>query len=479
MVGTFDTFVDTINEKMETMKKKKKVEIELKRIAAERSLTMATTAFGDGIEYVRESVEMKASLDQDKIKEASTDAREIIAYQLEQKKNNLWRSISYLAKKLYADERQDYNNKVKSQILAKFKEFKQVILDATTELHESQSNKWLEYQNAMSDYYKFYDVKIIGAKQSLFDVAQHLLLKKLKTILQKENTETGGKFDDYEHKVFKQLHQNRDIMTALYNNAIGSIDKIEDKYLTTPLIEILNGHKEEADYEFDYREDLFLDDFVIIREWWTNFLEDELHLFEEHVVAQAVLCDDRIKEEKQYLVQKTTQMKEEMQTFYDEENKTFKDFVDECVNRFKWLLKKYGMDAKLPTEDELHQISPDPFTGALNYIDQKKHEQQHDEGVHHGHGDYENYSEQDDPLEKLPGKPTIPKNQGLKPHDIIEGPKEEDNGHDTPTHEHTTPFLEEHNNQDHLAVSDVDSHIDEGGVVAEVNEVLAGGKVVN
>ena len=255
MVGTFDTFVEKINEKMAALKEKKKKEIELKRLAAERSLTMATTAFGDGIEYVRESVEMKAGLDQDKIKEASTDAREIIAYQLEQKKNNLWRSISYLAKKLYADERQDYNNKVKSQILAKFKEFRQVILDATTELHESQSEKWLEYQTAMSDYYKFYDKKIIGAKQSLFDVAQHLLLKKLKTILQKENDETGGKFDEYEHKVFKQLHQNRDIMAALYNNAIGSIDKIDDKYLTTPLIEILNGHKEEADYEFDYRED--------------------------------------------------------------------------------------------------------------------------------------------------------------------------------------------------------------------------------
>lgn len=67
-------------------------------------------------------------------------------------------------------------------------------------------------------------------------------------------------------------------------------------------------------------------------------------------------------------------MKEEMQDFYDEENALFKDYVDECVNRFKWLLKKYGMDAKLPDEDELHAISPDPFTGALNYLDQKAHE---------------------------------------------------------------------------------------------------------
>lgn len=106
---------------------------------------MATGAFGDGIKYVRESVEIKAGMDQNAIETAAKDAREIIAYQLEQKKNNLWRSISYLAKKLYANEREDYNNEIKTQILAKFKEFKEVIVDATTELHESQSEKWLEY----------------------------------------------------------------------------------------------------------------------------------------------------------------------------------------------------------------------------------------------------------------------------------------------------------------------------------------------
>ena len=306
MTGTFDTFVKTINTKIDTIKEKKKEEINLRRIAAERSLTMATGAFGDGIEYVRESVELKASIDMTGIQEASTDAREIIAFQLEQKRNNLWRSISYLAKKLYADERADYNNKIKSQILSKFKEFKQVILDATTELHESQSEKWLDYQTAMADYYKFYDKKIIGAKQSLFDVAQQLLMKKLKTLLIEEDENTGGKLDEYEMKVFKQLHQNRDIMTALYNNAIQSIDKIQDRYLTTPLIEILNGHKEEADYEFDYREDTFLDEFVLVREWFTTFLEDELDAFEEHVVEQAVVVDDRIQKEKQLLVQKTS-----------------------------------------------------------------------------------------------------------------------------------------------------------------------------
>ena len=32
----------------------------------------------------------------------------------------------------------------------------------------------------MANYYKFYDTKVIGAKQSLFDVAQGLLVKKMK-----------------------------------------------------------------------------------------------------------------------------------------------------------------------------------------------------------------------------------------------------------------------------------------------------------
>ena len=76
-------------------------------------------------------------------------------------------------------------------------------------------------------------------------------------------------------------------MSSLYNNAIQSIDKIEDRYLTTPLIEILNGHKEEADYEFDYREDKFLDDFVVVREWWTMYLEETMDDFQAHVVSEA------------------------------------------------------------------------------------------------------------------------------------------------------------------------------------------------
>ena len=112
--------------------------------------------------------------------------------------------------------------------------------------------------------------------------------------------------DEYEMKVFKQLHNNRDIMVNLYNNAIKSIDKIEDRYITTPLIEILNGHKEDADYEFDVREDAFLDNFVVIREWWVTFLEDQLGEFEKHIVEQAAAADAKIKREKQLLVQKTT-----------------------------------------------------------------------------------------------------------------------------------------------------------------------------
>ena len=316
LVGTFSTFVDKVNNKMAVLKEQEKARLTVKRLTAERSLTMATGAFGDGIKYVRESVEMKAGMDQDAIETAAKDAREIIAYQLEQKKNNLWRSISYLAKKLYANEREDYNNEIKTQILAKFKEFKEVIVDATTELHESQSEKWLEYQDAIAEYYTFYDKKVIGAKQSMFETAQALLVKKLKSILQKADEETGGALDDYEHKVFKQLHQNREIMINLYNNAISSIDNIDDPYLTTPLVEVLNGHKEEADYEFDYREDMFLDDFIVVREWWTDFLEEELYAFQEHVVLEAGNADENVREEKQALVQWTTQKKQEMKEFF-------------------------------------------------------------------------------------------------------------------------------------------------------------------
>jgi hypothetical protein len=172
-------------------------------------------------------------------------------------------------------------------------------------------------------------------------------------------------------------------MINLYNNAIKSIDKIEDRYITTPLIEILNGHKEDADYEFDVREDEFLDDFIVVREWWVDFLESELHEFETHVVEQAGECDNRITSEKQMLVQKTTQMKEEMTDFFTDENDSFQDFVNECINRFKWLLKKYGMDAKLPDEDALDKISPDPFTGAYNDADAAAHEAQHDNWESH------------------------------------------------------------------------------------------------
>ena len=81
-------------------------------------------------------------------------------------------------------------------------------------------------------------------------------------------------------------------------------------------------------------------------------------------------------------------MKEEMTDFFDNENAGFKDFVDECVNRFKWLLKKYGMGANLPSEDALHTISPDPFTGTLNEADAIEHKNQHENEESHAHGDY-------------------------------------------------------------------------------------------
>ena len=44
----------------------------------------------------------------------------------------------------------------------------------------------------MADYYKFFDKKIIGAKESLFDVVQSLLLKKLKIVLSEKNTTVGA-----------------------------------------------------------------------------------------------------------------------------------------------------------------------------------------------------------------------------------------------------------------------------------------------
>jgi hypothetical protein len=290
----------------------------------------------------------------------------------------------------------------------------------------------------MANYYKFYDQKVIGAKQSLFDVAQGLLVKKMKQYLQKEDDETNEKFDKYEMQVFKQLHTNRETMTALYNNAIHSVDKIEDRYLTTPLVEILNGHKEEADYQFDSREDNFLDDFVVVREWWTGFLEDELDRFEEHIVAQAQLCDERIVKEKTSLVQKTTQMKEEMTKFFEEEQEFFQKTVDGHVDRFKWLLRKYGMNAVLPEEDNLAKISPDPFSGELNDVDAAAHQAEHENKIFHSHGDHADYPDQADPLAALPGKPTVPRGQGLKPHDVS---FEEESEKDDEQHEHETPGI--------------------------------------
>ena len=37
----------------------------------------------------------------------------------------------------------------------------------------------------------------------MFETAQALLVKKLKSILQDADENTGGQLDDYEHKVFK------------------------------------------------------------------------------------------------------------------------------------------------------------------------------------------------------------------------------------------------------------------------------------
>ena len=145
MTGQFDAWSTTIMEKITDLKEDKKEDIDLRRRAAEHSLTMASNSFGEGIEFVRGSVEMKAVADQEKIMETCTDAREIVTYQLSEKKDNLWRQISYLTKKLYADERPDYNAKIKHEILVLFKEFKDVIVECTHNINESQHEKWAEY----------------------------------------------------------------------------------------------------------------------------------------------------------------------------------------------------------------------------------------------------------------------------------------------------------------------------------------------
>ena len=130
MTGSFDSFVGWVNMNINTLKDEKKADIDLRRRAAEDTLTLASKAFMDGISFIRESVEDKADNDCDNMQNSSTEAREIIEYELELNKNELWRSISYLAKKLYADNRDDYNNKIKEQILEKFKEFRDNVVDA-------------------------------------------------------------------------------------------------------------------------------------------------------------------------------------------------------------------------------------------------------------------------------------------------------------------------------------------------------------
>ena len=67
MTGTFDTFTRQINDNINSLKEMKKKEVDIRRRASERSLTMATQAFGDGIEFIRDSVEMKAMGDMDTI----------------------------------------------------------------------------------------------------------------------------------------------------------------------------------------------------------------------------------------------------------------------------------------------------------------------------------------------------------------------------------------------------------------------------
>lgn len=155
-------------------------------------------------------------------------------------------------------------------------------------------------------------------------------------------------------------------------------------------------------------------------------------------------------------------MKDEMTAFFEEEHEEFQDMIDGHIDRFKWLLTKYGMDASLPEEDNLHKMSPDPFSGELNDADAAAHQAQHENYEEHGHGDDGHYAEQADPLATLPGKPTIPRGEGLKPHDI-EFEEEEVEGHGT-QHEHETPGI---------------NHVEEASeeqIKEEVHDALYSGK---
>jgi len=133
-------------------------------------------------------------------------------------------------------------------------------------------------------------------------------------------------------------------------------------------------------------------------------------------------------------------MKEEMTLFFEDEQEAFQDMIDGHVDRFKWLLKKYGMDARLPEEDKLAKISPDPFSGELNEEDAAAHQEQHENYEPHMHGDHGEYPDLHDPLADLPGKMSIPRGEGLKPHDIEFSDEDEVEGHGT-QHEHETPGI--------------------------------------
>ena len=75
MTGTFDGFTTEINTRIKALKEDEKYKVTLTVTAAERSLTMATTAFGEGIEYVNDSVKMKAGLDHTAMMSQCTEAR--------------------------------------------------------------------------------------------------------------------------------------------------------------------------------------------------------------------------------------------------------------------------------------------------------------------------------------------------------------------------------------------------------------------
>jgi len=64
MTGSYDAFVNSVEDNIDTHKTTKKNELDDKTEAAKKSLSTATVSFGESIEFIRETLETKADEDQ-------------------------------------------------------------------------------------------------------------------------------------------------------------------------------------------------------------------------------------------------------------------------------------------------------------------------------------------------------------------------------------------------------------------------------